>query len=163
MNDFFFSEIEAAVYCSGCNGCFRHSAVDRRCPRCGGDVHSVDDLPLTETLLVRDPGGIAVREKEEGGDEIDQRLGSRLHVYRLESLIGRGGAGESGPASLGSPEFDCTTSGESLDPLEVASLEVSRTVGFSSGSGTSIGRVTSEMPVDSLREFLPAAGAASGR
>ncbi|HXY37319.1 MAG TPA: serine/threonine-protein kinase [Planctomycetaceae bacterium] len=65
------------------------------CPRCGATVLGVGTSKLAKTLFLREaPTGAAqaacVDETEEAKDEL---IGTRLHVYRCEALLGRGAMG----------------------------------------------------------------------
>ena len=82
------------LFCPGCNARFPHADDTANCPRCGADVREADHPSLNETLLIRGGG---VRDTGAGTslDDLtpDDLIGSDLHVYRCESLLGAGGMG----------------------------------------------------------------------
>jgi eukaryotic-like serine/threonine-protein kinase len=65
------------------------------CPRCGATVLGVGTSKLTKTLFLREaPTGAAQSACTEDIEEVkDELLGTRLHVYRCEALLGRGAMG----------------------------------------------------------------------
>jgi len=84
------------IYCAGCNEWFAHITVAGVCPRCGVSVQTSDNPVLQETLLFKDASEDLTDEDLELSDnptEFDRLIGNQLHVYRCESLLGRGGMG----------------------------------------------------------------------
>lgn len=65
------------------------------CPRCGAKVEPDSGVRLAETLLFKDApedrsDAAAGRQAESASDPL---IGTQLHVYRCESLLGQGGMG----------------------------------------------------------------------
>jgi serine/threonine-protein kinase len=86
---------DSAICCPGCNERFARLAGTSNCPRCGANVPGFSEPELGETLLIRDladdgqlPG--TVRDQQ---TSLDGLVGTDLHVYRCESLLGAGGMG----------------------------------------------------------------------
>lgn len=102
-------DLGGTLYCAGCNERFHRASGSAACPRCGADVRQVSQLPLDETLLIRDVWqsgdleptiGPIPDEAEKHAlhgsaacDELDRLLGNDLGVYHCESLLGCGGMG----------------------------------------------------------------------
>ncbi len=97
---------EGTLYCAGCNERFFAVRTPGVCPRCGADVVSVsstgilaETVQLTDsTLGGEDPTSIHVtqpstRRSALEAAEKDPIVGTVLHVYRCESLLGCGGMG----------------------------------------------------------------------
>ncbi|QDT88943.1 Serine/threonine-protein kinase StkP [Gimesia algae] len=78
-------------YCANCNATFFQKEDSVHCPDCGAVVAglSVDDLQ--ETLVIKDYRDAA--SSDAGSKREDPITGQDLHVYRCQSLIGRGGMG----------------------------------------------------------------------
>jgi serine/threonine protein kinase len=84
------------IFCTGCNARFLHIPVAGVCPRCGVTVDATDNPALQETLLLRDAAEHLKGDEQDfstDDKEFDQLIGGQLHVYRCESLLGRGGMG----------------------------------------------------------------------
>lgn len=81
-----------AVYCAGCNERFNMWGDAGVCPRCGSAVAYAPMPGLAETMMLKDS------VLGEGGSpaacaELDLLVGTELHCYECESLIGRGAMG----------------------------------------------------------------------
>jgi len=81
------------LYCANCNSTFFQKAGVENCPDCGAKVGGVHVADLEETIVIdelaaRLPHTLPVSE---GPD--DPIIGTELHVYQCQSLIGRGGMG----------------------------------------------------------------------
>ena len=82
-----------SLYCAACNERFLQPDESRRCPRCGASVDGPCGPPLAETLFFReDPDGTSQPLPQRPAPR-DELLGSRLHVYRCEALLGWGAMG----------------------------------------------------------------------
>jgi serine/threonine protein kinase len=87
------------TFCSGCNAWYAAGVAAAHCPRCGMTViadHEVDaGQPTylwkgqTSLSLTGDPESAAQDDEA----KLNSLVGSDLHIYRLESLLGRGGMG----------------------------------------------------------------------
>src|SRR5271155_442291 len=89
------SRVRSPIYCPACNERFMQARDAECCPRCGAVVLGVGTSKLAKTLFVREaPTGAAqaacIDEIEEQKDEL---IGTQLHVYRCEALLGRGAMG----------------------------------------------------------------------
>ena len=92
----------APRYCHGCNHRFAAAAGDD-CPGCGAALPggATRDGGLGDTLMMRTqlsgfvPGADRPAPAHEDPDEaeFDASLGEELHVYRFETMLGRGGMG----------------------------------------------------------------------
>ena len=84
-----------SFYCLGCNEVF--VAHDDKCPRCHAPVLIGDETSLGDTMLLpRVVGGAHSNETplaHERTNDLEQLPGSRLAVYEIEQLLGRGGMG----------------------------------------------------------------------
>ena len=79
-------------YCANCNSTFFQSADGNQCPVCGAIVNDISLSSLEETILSKD----LVHELSQDADcehDADPITGTELHVYRCESMLGRGGMG----------------------------------------------------------------------
>lgn len=84
------------LYCAGCNERFRTTSGRSECPRCGVAIVVAEADELAETLLIKSFHAADTKDQPEGragSGELDDLVGSDLHVYRLESLLGCGGMG----------------------------------------------------------------------
>ncbi|HEV3298406.1 MAG TPA: hypothetical protein VG055_02135, partial [Planctomycetaceae bacterium] len=65
------------------------------CPRCGATVLGVGTSKLARTLFLREaPTGAAQAAcADEIEEQKDELIGTQLHVYRCEALLGRGAMG----------------------------------------------------------------------
>lgn len=78
-------------YCANCNATFFQQQDTMHCPDCGALVDGLSVAHLQETIVVKDLGiPASVIASDECEDLI---IGQDLHVYRCQSLIGRGGMG----------------------------------------------------------------------
>ncbi len=80
-------------YCANCNSTFFQESGAENCPVCGAIVDEVSGSDLLETIVFNDlaaqvPKGISFSVEQE-----DPLIGSDLHVYQCQSLLGRGGMG----------------------------------------------------------------------
>jgi len=85
------------VFCTGCNERFERVADSETCPRCGAFVLPNQNQRLDETMLIththRDHAPNAEPAAESDREKLDELIGTRLHVYHCESLLGAGGMG----------------------------------------------------------------------
>jgi serine/threonine-protein kinase len=95
LNDNSIPPLGETLYCPGCNQCFRLLTAFGSCPRCGAAVESRPQSELDETLLYKDAGVPPSKAERHASraTELAGLLGSELHVYRCDSLIGSGGMG----------------------------------------------------------------------
>ncbi len=78
-------------YCANCNATFFQKDLRVSCPDCGAVVDDLSVDNLQETIVIKDH---RVPESSEAGSEWEDPIaGQDLHVYRCQSLIGRGGMG----------------------------------------------------------------------
>lgn len=88
---------DTAIYCAGCNERFQPaSSNDTTCPRCGAEIPLSRNSILEQTLLVHVSDEILTAEEnvdDPTAEPLDRMIGSDLHVYRFESLLGAGGMG----------------------------------------------------------------------
>jgi len=91
------SSLVQTFYCAGCNERFRVLFVPRVCPRCDVKVDRRADAELVaDALLYKHLSGIqapGAKPVDPIDDELDSLIGRNLHVYRCETLLGRGGMG----------------------------------------------------------------------
>ena len=88
------TQSKSTLYCTGCNVRFLRALEDKVCPRCGAQLHRDSALVLDETLLIRDLDGSGpIDRKSSVEPELDVLIGRELHIYRCDSLLGRGGMG----------------------------------------------------------------------
>ena len=80
------------IFCPGCNERFHVAAESPSCPRCGGGVRTTNIVNLADTLLIR-AGGDDLGSPKVEMEKQDDVVGSRIHCYYCESLIGSGGMG----------------------------------------------------------------------
>ncbi len=88
---------DTAVYCPGCNQRFAVGSISD-CPRCGASLTTCSAVDLQETLLVKEIGAVgnqrgAGRFDDDDRAALEALIGTELHVYRFESLLGCGGMG----------------------------------------------------------------------
>jgi len=90
------SDLLKSIYCPGCNGRFLQSKDSAGCPRCGASLNSDSEILLDETLLIhfdQDDANASGHQKSHLRTELEQLLGSELHIYQLNSMLGSGGMG----------------------------------------------------------------------
>ena len=84
-----------ANYCPACNERLADPPSDGRCPQCGAQLQTpATQRGFDETQDLAGPVQTQV-EGSSGGThrELNDLVGSKLHVYQCESLLGRGGMG----------------------------------------------------------------------
>lgn len=85
------------VFCAGCNERFERVAGSETCPRCGALVLPNQNERLDETLLIththRDHAPDAPPIGPSDREQLDELIGTELHVYQCESVLGAGGMG----------------------------------------------------------------------
>lgn len=102
--DFLPNVPEGTLYCAGCNERFYAVETPGVCPRCGAGVTSVSGTSLAETVMLTDsscdeddaPVHVSQPSTRRSALEAatdDPLVGTALHVYRCESLLGCGGMG----------------------------------------------------------------------
>lgn len=83
-------------YCMGCNERFAAAAPETNCPRCGVAAESAVTI-CSETLLLHEDqlnASVDTLCEQRRDDSRDESLvGRNIHVYRCDSLLGRGGMG----------------------------------------------------------------------
>ncbi|QDU50543.1 serine/threonine protein kinase [Gimesia panareensis] len=80
-------------YCANCNSTYFQQAGREHCPVCGAHVDDVSIADLQETIVIQEvekPGASTASPLTAEDDPI---AGTDLHVYRCQSLLGRGGMG----------------------------------------------------------------------
>ncbi|WP_231734211.1 serine/threonine-protein kinase [Calycomorphotria hydatis] len=87
--------MSSGFFCLNCNQLFAR-ASEYRCPECGEELSDEQETEYEDTVLVREStpratGGTST--PAEPTDEFEERLGTQLHVYQLEVLLGAGGMG----------------------------------------------------------------------
>lgn len=80
-------------YCANCNATFFQETEIQTCPDCGAEVEDLSVSGFEETMVVEDFAVQIPHNLNDASDHDDSILGSDLHVYQCESLIGRGGMG----------------------------------------------------------------------
>ena len=89
----------SGLYCPGCNAFFPPGGAERECPRCHMPLVSRERVDtLQPTFLWRGTvstaiDGSHVPETREDEHRLQALAGTDLHIYRIESLLGRGGMG----------------------------------------------------------------------
>ncbi|MEZ6056049.1 MAG: protein kinase [Planctomycetaceae bacterium] len=90
--------IETAYFCPGCSTCFAVLGSTGVCPKCG--MWLVEDgyvSPGDPTILLQflPDAGTSGQSRLETNDaqSLERLIGSNLHVYEVDSLLGRGGMG----------------------------------------------------------------------
>lgn len=88
-----------SLYCVACNRCFTSNLPTRHCPRCRAPMQAVPNFRFSETLEFDALNGEATAVIGGADDDLstltaaDPLVGTTLHVYECESLLGRGGMG----------------------------------------------------------------------
>ncbi|MCA9016144.1 MAG: serine/threonine protein kinase, partial [Planctomycetaceae bacterium] len=80
-------------YCANCNSTFYQEAGVEQCPMCGAKVDGVSVTDLQETIVTHHLADRISQQLPLEADLKDPIVGTDLHVYQCESLIGRGGMG----------------------------------------------------------------------
>ena len=80
-------------YCANCNSTFFLQANVENCPDCGAKVDSVSVSDLEETMVLDNLAAQIPHTSDISPDTDDPIIGTDLHVYQCQSLIGRGGMG----------------------------------------------------------------------
>ncbi|MEX1232223.1 MAG: serine/threonine-protein kinase [Planctomycetaceae bacterium] len=89
-----------SLYCVACNRCFTPGLPAGECPRCRAPLQTVPSYRFMDTLEfnLADGDAASLLERAEGESSAlasaDPLLGTTLHVYECESLLGRGGMGQ---------------------------------------------------------------------
>ena len=86
-----------SIYCPACNEAFISMSGQLNCPQCGMPVPTGDNS-LMQTMLWKSAENWLNLNREPGKDgdpysDIESLVGQTLEIYRIESLLGRGGMG----------------------------------------------------------------------
>ncbi len=98
------NDSRGTLYCAGCNERFFAVKTPGVCPRCGAGVKAVSTSILAETVMLTDAttdgesaavhvSQPSTRRSALDAAQNDPLVGTTLHVYRCESLLGCGGMG----------------------------------------------------------------------
>ncbi len=80
-------------YCANCNSTFFQQKGIENCPECGAKVDGVSVSDLQETIVLDDLSARVLQGGPVSSTLDDPIIGTELHVYQCQSLIGRGGMG----------------------------------------------------------------------
>ncbi|MDF1746457.1 MAG: serine/threonine-protein kinase [Gimesia sp.] len=80
-------------YCANCNSTFFLQPDVENCPDCGAKVDSVSVSDLEETMVLDNLVAQIPHTSDISPEPDDPIIGTDLHVYQCQSLIGRGGMG----------------------------------------------------------------------
>lgn len=80
-------------YCANCNSTFFQQNGFENCPECGAKVAGISVPDLQETIVLNNLSARVAHGLPVSADLDDPIIGTELHVYQCQSLIGRGGMG----------------------------------------------------------------------
>jgi len=80
-------------YCANCNSTFFQEKGVEYCPDCGAKVDGITVPDLQETIVINDLAARVPHALPTSSSLDDPIIGTELHVYLCQSLIGRGGMG----------------------------------------------------------------------
>ncbi|QDU11140.1 serine/threonine protein kinase [Gimesia aquarii] len=80
-------------YCANCNSSFFQEGGEKSCPVCGAQVDDISASALEETIVFDNLDARVPVVPPFSSEEADPIIGTDLHVYQCQSLIGRGGMG----------------------------------------------------------------------
>lgn len=84
---------ETAFFCPGCHACFASSSETGVCPQCGVWLVEEGYVDPNQPTLISNPLAGDQLPTQVGADSLERLLGTELHVYQIDSLLGRGGMG----------------------------------------------------------------------